>query len=182
MPQTSYLVTISGVTAAAPGDGFIDNTTVEQYVQAGAAAPTTFNQTVAKARANMRFKFLQQQLQFDANVYIANVVATGGTATSQPSSFVFTALVEQGDGTLHAYDETANGADLNGTAALKRWVARALVAMRTTPMAVLDPTAAPTIGNAMAYPRRGYRVEPIVTGPLAANLTAANSLITVVAQ
>jgi hypothetical protein len=181
MPQTLYRVTINGSAAptTAPNEGFIDNLKIQDYMAQGATAPTTLDQTTAKERANWRFKFLQQQLQYDANVYISETVSTGGSATAQPTSFVFTAVVERGDDVLFTRDENGDQ-DLTGTDALIRWVARALVESRTSVLCdIWDPTKAVTAGNTQPQARFGERIMSIGVGPVANNLTAATALVSV---
>jgi hypothetical protein len=175
---TSYSVTIAGVVAASPSDGFIDNTKLEQYMAAGAPA-TTYVQAQAKERGNYRFRFLQQAVQFEANVYMENMDAPGGTGATAPTSFSFTAVVERGDDVLVTRDETNAGATLTGVACLKRWVARALVRQQTQMGVIYDPTEGTTKGNTTPAARYGARIEPIVVGALAADLPTAEALITI---
>lgn len=181
MPMTSYRVTIAGVTATAPRDGFIDNKTVERHVADGATAPTTYAQTTAKERANIRFDFLQQQIQLQANVYIVDIETAGATATTPATSFVFTAQVERGDEVLYTLDEQNVGQVLTGEDALKRWVARSLTIARNTYGDIYDPTKTTTPGNSTPEARYGVRLEKFDVGALAADLTAAEALVTIVA-
>lgn len=179
MPMSMYRVTIAGVTAAAPGDGFIDNMTIEQYMRDGSAAPTTLDQTTAKERANLRYKLLTQQLSLETNIYVSDIVAAGGSASAAPSSFVFTATVEHGDDSLFTRDEANNNAEMTGVDALKRYVARALITSRTTNSDIYDPTKTTAPGNQTMAARAGTRINQITVGKLAANLTAATALVTV---
>ncbi|RYF17657.1 MAG: hypothetical protein EOO77_11590 [Oxalobacteraceae bacterium] len=119
MLSTLYTVTIAGASKAAPADGFIDVTTIEQYMAQG-SVPATYAQTTAKERANIRYKFLREQMQMDANLYLTNFIATGGSATAAPSSVSFTVEVERGDYVLFARDETTPGLELHGIDALVR--------------------------------------------------------------
>jgi hypothetical protein len=178
MLSTLYSVTIAGVNNAAPADGFIDYTTIEQYMAQG-SIPTTYAQTTAKERANIRFKFLQQQIQNEANVYLTNFVAAGGSSTAAPSSFTFTAEVERGDSVLFTRDETNNNAEMTGMDALTRWIARALIESRTTISDVYDPTKETTPGNSTPAARFGVRETSITVGKLYSNLTTATAAITV---
>lgn len=183
MPMSLYRVTIDGSSAptTAPNDGFIDNIKTQDYMAQGAAAPTTLAQTTAKERGNIRFKFLQQQLQYDANVYVNETISTNGSAIAQPTSFVFTAVVERGDDVLFTRDELNNGAPLVGTDALVRWIARALVEARPSINCDLwDPTQTPTAGNTMPAARYGEKVLTIEVEAIASNLTAATSMVSLV--
>lgn len=176
--RTQYRVKITGVNAATPSDGFIDKKTIEHYMQEG-SAPTTYAQSEAKERANIRFDFLQQQLQLEANLYITNFVATGASATDAASEVSFVVEVERGDAVLFTRDELQDGAALTGKDAIARWVARALTQSRTTFGDIYDPTKAPTLGNETPAARYGVRVAQIVVGALSGNLTAATALVTV---
>lgn len=178
--QTSYSVQITNATAAAPGNGFIDPTTIEAYMAAN-SLPATYAQCQAKERGNVRFDFLQQQVQLEANVYMTNLTASGASATAEATSFSFTAVVERGDDVLVTRDESNPGSYLTGTAALKRWVARALVESRTCFGDIYDPTLATTPGNTTTAARYGIRTEQITVGALKTTLTAAEALITVTA-
>jgi hypothetical protein len=181
MPSTWFRVTINGAAAptTAPKDGFIDNKSIETYVGEGSAAPTTLVQTTAKERANIRFKFLQQQLQLEGNVYIQDIVATGGSSVAAPTSFVFTAVSERGDEMLFTRDETASGAPLTGIPALTRMIARALCEARTINAMVFDPTKTPTAGNSTPEARFGQRNVAVEVGAVASNLTTAAATVTI---
>lgn len=180
MYPTVYKITIANATGAAPANGFVDNTTIEQYMAAG-SSPTTYAQCQAKERANIRFSMLCQQLGLEANVYVTDMVATSASATAEAAPFVIHATIERGDGVLSTRDESNAGATLTGTAALKRWAARALIEARTLNAAIVDPTLTGAPGNATTAMRVGVRTESLVVGAVAANLTAAEALITVVA-
>lgn len=176
--QYEIVITAVGAGGAAPADGFIDNKTIEQYMASG-SLPTTLAQTTAKERANLRFDFLREQLQREANVYILEAVATGANATTAGTDFTLTVEVERGDSVLYTLDEGNGNAVLTEIDAITHWVARALVEERTTYGDTYDPTTASTAGNATLAARRGIRLEQIVVGALAANLTAAKALVTV---
>lgn len=179
--SSSFLVTIAGVTAAAPADGFIDNSSIEVLMAApGATLPTTFAQSQAKERGNVRFGFLQQQLQFEGNIYISDIVAAGSDPVTQPTSFVFHATMEREEANYQVHDENNPGQFLTGPAAVKRLVARALIEGRDVVRAMYDPTqTVPVSGFAGAYSRQVARTETLTVAKLAANLTAAEALVTV---
>lgn len=176
--STNYLVSIANSTGAAPNDGFVDATTIEQYM-AAASAPTSYTQSQAKERANVRWLFLVQQLGLMANCYTSQIVPTGASSTTEASPFVFHVEIERGDSVLQTPDETAAGTTLIGAAAIARCVARALIQTRTTVRDMYDPTLATTPGNATLSARYGTRLDQLITGPAAATLTAATALITV---
>lgn len=180
MQPATFGVTI--VPAGGATNGFIDQMTIERYMASG-STPTTLAQTTTKRAANMRFAFLQQQLQFEGNIYITDVEATGGTATTAPTSFSFTATVERGLASLTTKDET-NGTVLTGAAALKRMVARSMLVARTTVANVYDPTLTAAKGdNAPATAARvGTRITTITVPALAATLAEATGRITIVGE
>lgn len=177
---TNYLISIANSTGAAPANGFVDNMKIEQYIAAG-SSPTTYLQSQAKERANVRWQFTVEQILRMANCYPSQMIATGASATAEANPFVFHVEVERGDSVLQTPDENNAGVTLTGLAALKRCVARALIEARTTNRDILDPTLGTTPGNSTQAARYGIRVETLVIGPAAANLTAAESLITVTA-
>lgn len=177
--STFYRVSISGVTAAAPSDGFIDNRTIERYRAMGATPGLTVAHTRAKERANIRYEYIVANLGLMANCYVDNVDAPSATASAAPTSFAFTCEVERGDEVLSTQDELVAGARLTGTQAIRRCVARALIMSKTDATEYYDPTTTTAPGNTTAAVRMGPRIEPITVGSLAANLTAAEALITV---
>lgn len=174
----SFSVVIAGVVAAAPGDGFIDHTPIERYMADG-SFPTTFAHSQAKERANTRFSFLQQQLQFEGNVYMTALTATGGSATAAPSEFTFTGTTERDY--LIINDELTPGATLTGVDAMTRLAARALIIGRTVVRAMYDPTETLPVDGplSVSYERGIARTESLTVAALAANLTAAEALVTV---
>lgn len=176
--QSIYRVVIAGVTGAAPSDGFIDNTNVENYRAQGSDV-TTLDQSVSKERANVRFELLRQQIQLEANVYMDEYDAVGGSASAAPTSFAFTAFVERGDDSLFTRDETNNGAPLTGVDALKRWIARSMILSTTLLRELYDPTEGTSRGNTTPYVRNSLVDQNIETGALCADLTTATATITV---
>jgi hypothetical protein len=176
--STYYTVSIANSTGAAPANGFVDHTKIEQYM-AASSNPTTYAHSQAKERGNVRFQFIVEQLGRMANCYVTQMTATGASATAEADPFVFHVEVERGDSVLHTLDESNAGVTLTGSAALKRCVARALIESRTTNRDMYDPTLLATPGNSTQAARYGVREESLVIGPAAANLTAAETLITV---
>lgn len=171
-----YRVAISGVTAAAPADGFIDNKRIETYMAEG-STPTTAAQTQAKERANLRYRNLIDNLQRLGNLYISNISAPGASATAQPTSFEFTVLSERGEDNL--VFEVSPGTVLTGADAIERMVAISLTTSFTRSSDYYDPTTSTAPGNATAYARIGNRIETLTVGALAADITTANGLVTV---
>lgn len=178
--STFYRVTIAGVTAAAPADGFIDNGTVERYLaEAPMPGGFSFAQAVAKERANVRYDMVVAQMGLMANLYVDNITKPAAAANAAPSSFAFTVEVERGDTVLDTHDELNSGARITGANAIRRCVARALVLTKDDFADIYDPTATPAPGNTTVAARMGVRIQRITVGALFANLAAAEAGITV---
>lgn len=175
-----YDVTLAGVSATAPSDGFIDPKTVYVYGNsASPSSPTTYAQSLAKARANNRHKAVTGTVQHYGGMEITNVT-TGGTpsATAAPTNIVYRVDARA---EVSTHDETDPGEILTGTDAIKRIFARALIRVKTTAMEVLDPTTGTAPGNEEAFARAGARINVETVGALYADLAAAEAGITVTA-
>lgn len=181
MASTSYYVTISSLSQASPGDGFIDMKKVEQYRSEGSDV-TTYAQAQAKERANQRFQLMVNKLQLLGNLYVSNVTATGANASTAALSFTFNLTSEHGDECLATPDEDTPGVTLTGNVAIKRAIARSLSTTVTNDyQEVYDPTSTAGKGT---YPtanavRFGSRIEALTVGAAANNLTAAEAAISV---
>jgi hypothetical protein len=168
--------------------GFIDSKTYSQYAN-GAIDSSGVTASFVKQRGNVRFGFLQQQLQFEQNIYISNVV-TNNAPNSNPAlatvnSITFVATMERSETPVMTRDENNSGVILTGNAAIKRMVARALVEGSTNLRAAADPT-----GSGLSYGESGTRANAIhvvaqttsfVTNPIANSLSSAESLVSVTA-
>lgn len=177
--ESIYQITIQGQSGVAPNDGFIDPTNIVWYMANGAPAPTSLANSMAKTRANIRFKFLQQQLNQTCNIYTNNSNAIGANCNTPASSLVFNAVIERGDSFITTYDELNVGVTLTGVDALTRMVARALIESRTSmEVNFYDPTQTSAPGNSTVAQRVGVRTDYIAIGPVAANLAAATTLVT----
>lgn len=181
---TFYNVVITAPSSnTAPSDGFVDPVKVEQYLTDLANPPAnfTFAASQAKRRANQRFYFMVSQLGLMANVYLHNVVAVGADASTPPTSLTFIVEIERGDDVLVTRDELNPPAFLMGTVALARCIARGLMENQTLVSDVFDPTKTTTTGPYGSTPaiRFGTRIMPLVIGPLASSLAAAQATVTV---
>lgn len=182
-PNTSIDLTNS---ANWPNAGFIDPKTYSQYAN-GAIDSSGVTASFVKQRGNIRFGFVQQQIQFEQNIYISNVV-TNNAANSNPAlatvnSITFVATMERSETPVSTRDENNAGVILTGDAAIKRMVARALIEGSTNLRAAADPT-----GSGVSYGEAGTRVNGIrmvaqttsfVTNPIANSLSSAEALISV---
>lgn len=180
--MVSYRIEIDGAgfgSSTVPSDGFIDHTKVEQYLTTG-SGPNDYALSLRKERANFRYRDLVSRIQEFANIYITDIDAPAATVNTVPTSFNFTATVERA-GALLTEDEDNPGTMLNGVAALRRAVARAMVMSKTRIGEVYDPTLSfrhrETSGPQAA--RTGRRIESVEYGSLFNNLTAAESRITI---
>ena len=214
-----YIITIanvSGYPKATPNNGFIDNNTIINYavseslnLEAGVVS-FTLAQSEAKSRANYRYHNLLLQLNRVCNIQVKEItigengvrtstITYGGSPTynTEPSSISFMVMVEKGDPSLQTWDELNPTVLLTGTAALTRFVVRALCTPPsgtgttastdiTANVVVYDPTASADAGNTNSLPRYGMRIEPLDIGPVVfgganvtANYTAAAALVTI---
>lgn len=179
MVATTYSIVIAGISGSGTSTGFIDNSTVYDYINAGGDAPSTYAASLAKARGNRRYRKILLMLSDMTNAYVTSVVGTGGDANTNHTSIEFDVTIEQGDSALNTPNESSPGNFLTGTAAIKRCVARALVTDETRNIEVLDPTAATAPGNSNSVARSGARFNIEVIGKLANNLATAEASITV---
>ncbi len=171
----------SGFSAlSSPQDGFIDPTTIYQYMTQNGDAPTNLAAATAKARANKRFRNIILQVHFMCNAYVLALTPTGGDVDTPPSALTIRFEIEHGDGSLTTADESNAGQRLTGIAALKRCVARAMVMDQVRDTEIYDPTATTIVQNGadVTIPR-GIVSNITDIGPVAANLTAAAAAITV---
>lgn len=108
--------------------------------------PITVTESENKERANMRWVQAVSELeQFSTPFYVGNIVRTGNlNGNGTCATFQFTIGYEHPDQvvTVGRADESDSGNVLVGTAAVKRAVARAMVADMTSNRKVFDPTLA----------------------------------------
>jgi len=178
-----FNVTITLPTQSSPNDGGIDPNTCAYYMYQDSGTTNTTEAGYAKARGNIRFKFLCQQVSFMQNVALTNVIAVGADQNTDPTSLTFTAEVERGIDTLNTPDEENTGVILTGISALIRMIARALIEQRlsieTDVYISTETTLPPGQGSATAADRNPDLITDIDVGPIASSLTAATALITV---
>ena len=212
---TILINNVNGFPQAAPNDGFLDNYTVQNYaaindlnLETGIVG-FTLAESESKSKANARYHNLLLQLNRDCNIQVQEyTIGANGVRTStvvktgspnynvEPTSIQIVVMVERGDPSLQTWDELNPGTLLTGTAALTRFVVRALTSPPTgvgtgvgsdisLKMAVYDPTASAVAGNTTAVPRNGVLVTSLDVGPVVAgsnvvtNYTNAAALVTV---
>lgn len=182
MISTTYRVEIAQINGSGDAAGFIDPTTVEEYMAKGEDAGT-FEQHTDKVRANYRYLHLVQSVQSMGNLYFTDVVAAGGSITTAPTKLEFTLVVERGDGMLLTPDDTDPSIDIEGVDAIKRCIARSLTHKRDELLRdVLDwtETTAPQNGvESTSIARVGPRVVYIKVDELVADIAAGESSVTV---
>ena len=182
MISTSYRVEIAQINGSGDAAGFIDPTTVEEYMAKGEVAGT-FEQHTDKARANYRYLHLVQSVQSMGNIYFVDVNADGGSIAAAPTKLEFTLIVERGDGMLLTPDDNDPTIDIEGTDAIKRCIARSLTHKREELLRdVLDmtETTAPQNGEqSEPIARVGPRVVYIKVDELVADIAAGEASVTV---
>jgi hypothetical protein len=181
--STFYRVSIAGITGSGDSAGFIDNKTVEQYMSNGGAAPATLTTSTNKVRANVRYKEVFENLQLMGNLYVSNVIVSGATVDTAPSSIAFTLEAERGDEILTTRDETNNGVEISGANAITRCIARGLMEARIGKVSpVYDPTVStapngPGAANAIA--RAGSVTITFNVGALSNSISTAEATVSV---
>jgi hypothetical protein len=213
---TILINNVGGYPNTSPNNGFIDRNTVEDYANINnlnletGIVGFTLAMSEAKSRANSRYHNLLLQLNrvcnivvdegrfIDATGYVSHIVYTGSPNYNvEPASIQFKVMVERGDASLQTWDELNPTVLLTGTAALTRFVVRALTSPpgipATTPatdisrnLTVYDPTTTMSNGSGVTIPRYGRRIELLDIGPVvfggantAANYSAAAALVTI---
>jgi hypothetical protein len=177
-------ITAAGLGGAAPADGFIDPKSTGQYIDQDATAPTTVANATAKGRANRRYREIVNAVAYWVNAGVTGFVVTGGDANSAPTSIKITFSANQ---TLQTPDENNAGVTLTGAAAIKRAVARALMASDVArKFEIYNPTSTGVNRQIDGAAPAGAQIKAVgpqliiaQVGALAANLTAAEAAITV---
>lgn len=141
-----YRVTIKNISGSAPEDGFIDPQSANDYMTFNQTSyalenwPTDINSSLAKARANIRWDIVKEQLGLVLNpLSVFDVVAPGADINTPPTSVAFTVVYERPD-YLNIPDELNAGQFLKDADAVSRFVCRALTSSRTVNATVLNPT------------------------------------------
>jgi len=173
MLSTFYTVTINRIAGSGDSAGFVDATSVQQYMLSN-VTPNTLVDSMNKTRANIRYKNIIENLQSMGNIYVPTVNSSGGGINSSPTAITMTLEVERGDDILITQDELNSGEYLYGVAAIKRCIARGLMETRSDyTYAVYDPTmtTANINGvNAGSAVRHGVFITTLNIDRLVANL------------
>ena len=174
----NYRVTINKLEATAPGDGFIDPTLANNYLDDSTGEitgwPTSNALALAKARANVRWRIVIEQLGLTLNVLgIKDIMITGADINTAPSTVSFTVVYDR-PSALFTNDEYNSGIVLSGTDAIVRFVERALLTTRTQNYTVLN-----SVSNVPDPLIKSYETVKLVVGPLGSKLSDVSSLITV---
>lgn len=109
-----------------------------------AGEPSTYAESANKALANLRWQMVVMQLEQSATPFVVNYQTGFGNfdGSSELDAFAFTVGFERPDTvvTVELPGEPNPGNVLTGAAAIKRAVARALVATYTSNVNLFDPT------------------------------------------
>ena len=178
-----YTVTIGALTGgAAPDDGHVDFTTVEEY-GATSGFPTTDVLALAKERANMRWEAIVRQLGTETHpLQISGAVAAAADEDTPATSVDFTVAYDRVEYLRTEDTEDSPGTFLTGTAAIKRWVERALVIDHTFLRQTYDPF---TLADALPNPGEfavGPEVKSVTAGAPEASLPIATISVVAVAD
>ena len=175
-----FNIAINQLAGAAPNDGFVDNNSSVFYIQnngtdLGTGWAMDLAHAQAKARANIRWSSVLQQLELQATPYlVCSIVATGADQNTPASVFSFSVAYQDVE-PLNTLDETAASPTyLTGAAAIKRFVARALTNNITTNYMVMDPSI---VGSNQCH--YGPSTQVIIAGAAAASIPVAEAQITV---
>lgn len=135
-----YTVNIGLLTGGvAPADGHVDFTTPEEYGALG-AFPSTLIFSRAKERANMRWEAIMRQLGAEIQpLQISGAVATTADEDTEATVVDFTVAYDRVEYLRTEDTENNPGIFLEGTAAIKRWVERALITDHTFVRQVYNP-------------------------------------------
>ena len=174
----SYRVTINKLETTAPGDGFIDPTLANNYLDDSTGEitgwPSSNSLALAKARANVRWGIVIEQLGLNLNVLgIKDVVVTGADINTAPSTVSFTVVYDR-PSALFTNNEYDSGTVLTGTDAITRFIERALLITRVQNYTVLN-----SVSNVPDPLIKSYETVKLEIGPLGTKLSDVSSLITV---
>ena len=174
----NYRITINKLEAATPGDGFIDPTLANNYLDDSTGEitgwPSSNSLALAKARANVRWGIVIEQLGLTLNVLgIKDIVVTGADINTAPTTVSFTVVYDR-PSALFTDDEYNSGSVLSGTDAIVRFVERALLTTRTQNYTVLN-----SVSNVPDPLVKSYETVKLVIGPVGTKLSDVSSLITV---
>ncbi len=183
MLSTFYRVSIAAIAGSGDSAGFIDPKNVELYMANGGAAPTSLTTSTNKVRANVRYKNVIENVQLMGNMYVSNVVVTGGDVDTAPATVAFTLEAERGDSILTTRDDANTAIELSGANAIVRCVARGLCEARINKVSpVYDPTKTTAAQNGSvsnAAARVGMATLTFNVGALANSVITASSSVTV---
>ena len=162
-------MTVTGDDTVLTALGIDDAATVQPK-----ALPTNLVTARAKARANIRWKMLTQQITRDSSpLHIGAVDKIGGDVDTAPSEISF-AVTYANLGHVITHDELdSNESVLEGIVAIRRMAARALLSSRKQNFDIVDPTIT-AAGSVI-----GMRIEEVEVGELTSSLATAEAAITV---
>ena len=167
----TFGLTVMGTPAVLAEIGFVAPVNVFVFAQVD-----TLAHSLAKVRANERWNLLTKLLGTEVSpLHIGGVELVGATINAAASEISFTVTYHDFNA-IFTYDESNNNVLIKGSAAVKRNVARALIATRNIVIPVFDPTHV-TIGT--GYFEKGELATSVVVAAIAPNLATAEANITV---
>lgn len=179
-PIVFYNVVVNDITTTSPGDGFIDPKLANNYLSVDSTTgqltgwPSSNDNALAKARGNVRWNIVKEQLGLTLNVLsVNNVVVTGGDINTDPTSVSFDVVYDR-PSALFTNDEYNTGVVLSGADAVKRFVARALLLSRSINYTVLN-----SVENIPDPISKSYETVSLEVGPVASDISSVNAVITV---
>ena len=174
-----FRVSINSSTAAAPSDGFIDNTTPFGYLIKNddgslSGYSSSNDNALMKVRGYVRYIKMLQQIEQPMNIYdVVDVVKTGADENTEASVFEMTLIFDREMDFMVTNDENNAGVTLTGADAIKRFIARALSGTYNEKIAYPNPS----VTNGLVY---GPETVMVTTGPVGGlALADAEALVTV---
>lgn len=164
--------------------GAVDNLSQEKFATTSSDFPTTYNNSKAIARSNIRYHEMIGQLLTLSDFKLDNISSVGRTKDAAATSFSFNLTYYRDRiSYLKTADETNPGTYLTGIAAIKRVIARALSTNYYQNFSFWDPTVRVTRTNTntttQTTPPRGWAFEQVDALALFASVTLAEAAITI---
>lgn len=164
--------------------GAVDNLSQEKFATTSSDFPTSYNNSKAIARSNIRYHEVIGQLLTLSDFAIDNIARAGRTKDAAATSLSFD-LTYYRDRIyyLKTEDESNPGTYLTGTNAIKRVIARALSTNYYQNFSFWDPTVRVTRTNtnttSQTTPPRGWAYEQVDAVALYADVATAEAAITI---
>lgn len=180
----TYQIDINQMVGAAPADGFIDRKKIQYYMvwddttNTMSGFATSFNNVIAKERANMRYLYLTETLSATNTPISMTTVdsISNGDANTAPSKYRILISYDRPE-YLYTADELNPGIMLYGVDAIKRQVARVFTSTITSRRIMPDPMEA--AGSPNAWSGQYETIVDVIAANPVSSITVAESNITV---